>query len=375
MRAKTNDRGGREWRRAPALVLMLAAVGMLVSLTLAGSSAALPQYRGVNAHPLHDDHSGSDVERELDLARGAGANVVRVDVSWGSLEFQRAGRLESNYVARLDRLMAAAASRGIKVLAVLVGTPCWASTAPGELKKDCEGAWWDRGVAAYPPEDPADYARVARWLTARYGTRLAALEVWNEPNNPNDATWRAGNDAAAYAALVKAAYPAAKAGNRAVPVLAGSLSRSDRPFLDALYAHGIRGHYDGISIQPYTWGDPRNPAAAPTLDRQFVPGLRWIRRGQIARGDRAPLWLTEFGWTTAHLPSRITEQQQAAYISHSFDLLAPLPYVRAAVLYTLRDDGSDPRSGLDNFGIVTRDFKPKPGYWALRAKLLGSARR
>jgi hypothetical protein len=297
------------------------------------------------------------VDRELDLARGAGAHVVRVDVGWASLEAGGPGQISDWYAKRLDAFMDGASARGLKVIVTLMGTPCWASTAPESVRQGCRGAWWDRGVSDYPPAVAADYGAVARWLTARYGAGMAALEVWNEPNLAR--FWNTPRPSGDYARLLRAAYPAAKAGDPDVPVLAGSLAGADRPFLARLYAAGIRGSYDGLAIHPY--GESR-------------AGTRAIRAAQLAAGDRAPIWVTEFGWTSCRGASGcVSERAQADDTARAFQALGRMPYVKAATAYDLREDGTDPSAFEDNFGLVNRDFSPKPAYAAVRAVLLHAA--
>src|SRR5207244_4651549 len=106
------------------------------------------------------------------------------------------------------------------------------------VKQSCTGDWWGRGVASYAPSNPADFADIARWVTSRYGTKLAALELWNEPNLASKQFLNAADQAGTYSTLVKAAYPAAKAGNADVPVLAGAISGTDQSFLAAPHANG-----------------------------------------------------------------------------------------------------------------------------------------
>src|SRR6202044_2355342 len=89
------------------------------------------------------------------------------------------------------------------------------------------------------------------YIPSTYGSDLAAVEIWNEPDAPDEAYWTTSQPAADYAALLKAAYPAAKAGDPNVPVLAASLAGNDLPFLQQLYQDGIQGYYNGISVHPY----------------------------------------------------------------------------------------------------------------------------
>jgi hypothetical protein len=248
----------------------------------------------------------------------------------------------------------------MKVIATLWGSPCWASTAPESLKQDCAEGWWGRGVAAYPPANAADYADAARWMTARYGTALAALEIWNEPNGWAGSTpfWHAADPAGAYAALVRAAYPAAKAGNAAVPVLAGALAGSDASFLQALYANGIMGFYDGLSSHPY---------ADPGFGH-----LSALHATQLGAGDGTPVWATEFGYPTGAGPQwHVSEADQASHLLRDFADIDTLHWVAAAVIYDVRDDGTDPANMEDNFGLVHRDFSPKAGYAAAGLGLSG----
>jgi polysaccharide biosynthesis protein PslG len=358
-------------RRRPSSLALTAAILVALCVPPMASAADKPQFSGVQLHSLWSDSSSADMDRELDLAASAGANVVRVDVVWGSLETGGKGEYSQWYLEKLDRFIGGAAARGMKVVAMLHSTPCWASSAPDSVRQDCAGDWWDRGVGAYPPRNPTDYGDAARFVTGRYGTQLAALEVWNEPNLPEGWFWRSSDKAGDYARLLKAAYPAAKEGNSKVPVLAGSLAFADRPFLDQLYANGIRDFHDGIAVHPYN--EARHPADRWQDEWKkytLLPGLEWIRDGMLANHDDKPIWITEFGWTTGTASGwRVSEAQQADFVGASFSLLAKKSYVRSAIVYNLREKGTDPASHEDNFGLVNRNFAPKPAYQALKHAL------
>jgi hypothetical protein len=215
-----------------ALVL---AVGL--SAGAAGAARAEIPYRGANVHSLQLwNTSTAEMNRELDALHDAGANAVRVDVTWSALE-PASGQYCSCYLGRLDAFMSGAHARGLSVIATVAATPAWASAA---------GAWND------PPSDPANFGTVAKFITGRYRGDLAAIEALNEPNW--DGNLRSPDKPATYAALLKAFYAGAKAGDPGVPVLLGGLRYADVSFLDALYAHGIQGFYDGISLHPYADG-------------------------------------------------------------------------------------------------------------------------
>lgn len=357
-------------RRGALAAVMLAFVALLAVPAFA---AARPAHVGFQVHALWYERSTGEMQRELDLIKDLGADTVRVDVGWSSLESDGKGKLTGWYIDKLDLFMQEASARELKVVATLLSTPCWASSAPESLKQGCAGTWWNRNVQNYPPNNPADFGAAAGFLTARYGTQLAALEIWNEPNLERFLV--SPDPASAYAALVKAAYPAAKAGNPSVPVLAGSLAAADRPFLDQLYARGIKGHYDGISAHPYNeWRDPYDRWQAQWRKYTFLPGIEWLREAQVTAGDSTPLWLTEFGWTTCSGASWcVGENQQADYLVKAFQILETLPYVLGATAYELRDGTTDPADFEGNWGVVLQDFTPKESYGAVRAQLHGKA--
>jgi hypothetical protein len=313
--------------------------------------ATAPAYRGAQTHSLWYGVSSAEMTEELEALAASGANVMRVDVAWASLEAVK-GQSDPGYLAKLDALAAGAQKRGIRLLLTLACTPRWAS--PG-------GAWNDA------PSHAADYGDFARFITARYGAELAGVEAWNEPEINNNLL--AADLPATYVQMVKAFYTGAKEGNADVPVLAGALSYADLPFLSALYRDGIGGYYDAISLHPYADG------AAPEdrgVVHSFLGGIEALHRFQLANGDTTPEWVTEFGWPVGTSPGANTESQQAQYVEEAFGLLNALPYVQGATVYQLRDMGVDPSNPEDNFGLLHQDFSPRPAYAAFKAAMLAT---
>ncbi len=323
-----------------AAVLLLA-VGAPLAL-------ARPQYRGAQVHCLWSSVSAADMTQELNALQSAGANVLRVDVGWATLETAK-GHYDPTYLAKLDALVSGAQARGIKVIATLWQTPSWASSGK---------AWND------PPTNPADYGAFARFITARYGANLAAVEAWNEPEINNNLI--SSNLPATYTQMVKAFYTGAKEGNAGVDVLAGSLAYADTAFLKALYADGIKGFYDGIAVHPYA--DGANPADT-SVTRSFLGGIEQLHAAQLEAGDATPIWVTEFGWPTGTSNGANTEQQQAEYIEEAFGILDGLPYVKGASVYELRDMGTEASNPEDNFGLLRENFSPRPAYAAFAAAM------
>ena len=296
----------------------------------------------------------AEVDRQIAVARKLHAKVVRTDVPWSSLEPLVPSQIDQRALAFLDHLMADASAAGIRVIATVDSSPCWASSAPVSLLHQC--AQGRSGLAsAWPPTNPANYAAFVAYLAQRYGTRLAAIEIWNEPDQANQLYFAGPDKPQRYAAILRAAYPAIKQANPNVPVLAGSLVGANGVFLRALYAAGIKGYYDGLAVHFYTL---------------TLASLRSIHEVQLASGDTKPLWLDEFGWSSCWPRYRIQQEQgcvtpqiQARNIADTFRSLARTPYIAAEVLYQLRGSISE------NFGVLNATGNQKPAFAALSGVL------
>ncbi|MDO9407677.1 cellulase family glycosylhydrolase [Patulibacter sp.] len=351
-------------------------VAALCLIGPATTQAAAPPLKGVAVDVLYGE-SDADTQLQLDRARSLGSNVVRLSVNWSGLEPFRKGEYAQWYLDRLDRAVDGAARRGMGVVMTPVSTPCWASSAPASMRRQCAGADWDTGAVQWAPSRASDYGDLVGMLVRRYTTRLTALEVWNEPNLPE--FLRNPRPAQVYVGLLRAASAASRKADRRVQVLAGALSGSDTAFLGEMYAAGAKGLYDGLSVHPYN-GDraPEVLLEARWIAASFVQGVPAVRRLALSRRDSSPLWVTEFGYNTSttrgvdQWSDGISPDDQAAWLSRSVAMLGALPYVRTATIYHLRDRGSNPAAAQDNFGLLTRSYAPKPAYAAVRAAFAGS---
>ena len=313
-----------------------------------------PPLGGVNIGGLGYESKPSEADHATKLAHQLGAKVVRVELPWSAMEPRAQNSISPAALAYTDRLMADAAADGMTVILMVRSTPCWASSAPASLLKKCSPIR-ETAANSWPPREPAVYGSFMAFLAKRYGTRLAALEVWNEPDQANQGFFAGPEKPAHYAALLRAAFPAIKQANPSVTVLGGSIVGSNGLFLKALYAAGIKGYYDGLAVHFYTL---------------TVAAIRSIREVQVANGDTKPLWLDEFGWSSC-LPKHqtqaeqpcVTPKLQAANIANVFRTLAHVPYVAAEVLYELSD------SRDEEFGLYTARGARKPSFAALAAVL------
>jgi hypothetical protein len=312
--------------------------------------AATSMLGGVNVIGLFGGSTLSVADRQIAAARKLHATVVRAELRWSTLEPLRRGQIDAGALAFIDRLVANAAAAGIRPIFTLDSTPCWASSAPAALLRRCVPGKLS-AADSWPPVDPASYAAVAGFLAHRYGSRLAAIEIWNEPDQSNQLYFAGPNKVQRYAAIVRAAYTAIKQADPAVPVLAGSLVGSNGLFLRALYAAGIKGYYDGLAVHYYTL---------------VLASLRAIHEVQLANGDSRPLWLDEFGWSSCYPKQRTQEEQacvstriQARNLADVIHSIAQAPWVAAAVVYNLQNAANE------NFGVMTAFGGRKPAFTAL----------
>lgn len=352
--------------RRPSLLL-----AALVAALLALPGTAMAVEPGVQTHLMWGGEDRADVDRQLDRLAEANATVMRLDVGWASLQQSAADRYEEWLLERLDYVVDGANARGIKPLLTFMETPCWASTAPESLKQGCEGAWWERGVQKYGPADPEPYARAAAFVAQRYGTKLAGLEIWNEPNHEN--FFKGPDRAGRYAALLKAAYPAIKAAAPEVTVVGGSISECDLVFIEQLYALGIKGHFDAFSIHPYNHdASPLDERPGMDIRAAFLRGVPAVRQLMLAKGDDKPLWLTESGWTTSlrraePWASGVSEATQAQFLEAQHDKIREWDYVAVNIWFNLIDTGGDDQYDMDgNYGLLREDGSPKPAFEAFK---------
>jgi polysaccharide biosynthesis protein PslG len=346
--------GGRIHRATAGFVLALCLLAATASATTAAhrkstTSASTTLLGGVNILGISSYTEPSQVDSAIAQAHALHAKVIRTVVSWSALEPSEPEHIDASTLAVADRLISDATAAGMRVILSVDSTPCWASSAPSSLLASCKPGT-EREANSWPPKDPTVYGAFVAFLAKRYGTQLAAIEVWNEPDQANEAYLAGPNKPERYAGLLRAAYPAIKAVNPSIPVIAGSLVGSNGVFLRALYAAGIKGYYDGLAVHYYNL---------------TLGSLRSIHEIQLANGDTTPLWLDEFGWSSCWPAQSIQQEQacvtaqtQASDLANTYRELVHTPWVAAAVVYKLQD------SSLEDFGLTSVSGAHKPSFAA-----------
>jgi len=274
-------------------------------------------------------------DRDLQLVRDAGFDWVKQTFAWRDIEGAGKGQFDWG---RPDRIVDQAEQYGIKLLVRLDSQPQWAG-----------GKFPESG----PPDNMQDYADFVSAVATRYKGRVAAYQIWNEPNLnvPGRSEWggRPPNPAE-YTVMLKAGYEAVKAADPAALVVSAGLAPTSRwddvampdlEFLRGMYAAGARPYFDllgahgaGFKVPPET--DPAVVASDPVLHNNdpspehlkriyCFRHVEDIRQVMVDNGDSdKQVVLLEFGWSTDPRPDSpyhwhaVTDFEQGEYLVRAY---------------------------------------------------------
>lgn len=270
--------------------------------------------------------------------------TVRIGIPWAGVE-----ALQGRYDwSRADRVVAAAAAANISIICAITSSP-----------------WWAKAHNALPPHgrpaSPDQYGIFTAKVAQRYKGRIAAYEIWNEPNGIFG--YHPVPDPAGYTDLLKAAYPRIKAVDPAAIILGGALGSGKSwgswtidpiTFLTRMYAAGAKPFFDALSYHPYSYS-MKFSAGMQQRDSPLEQLVR-MRKVMLDQGDGPKkIWVTEYGAPT----NRVSEATQAAFIADMISTWQELPYAGPLMLYTTRDLNSSGSADDDRFGIYRSNWVPK----------------
>jgi hypothetical protein len=276
-------------RAAAVLALALAALALLPAAAPA-AKRTVPQgfYGSIWSDPIAD--AAPEVRNAAwDRLALAGVESVRTLFHWGHAQPNRG---PYNW-ERIDRVVAPATARGMRIVPTVMFAPTWAKRFPN--------------VAQSPPARESEYAAFVAALVKRYGPKgafwtehpelpkrpIRHWQIWNEPTL-TDHWWREKKwlptEAKRYGALLRASARAARKEDSGAKIVIGGLTNLAWEALDDLYRHaGIRGSFDVAAVHMFP-GKWRNVG---TIVKRFRSVLD--RRG----GRKLPIWVTEMTWPAA----------------------------------------------------------------------------
>jgi hypothetical protein len=335
---------------------------VLVALLAAPAGASPRQVMSFEAPDELFDDTRRDVT--LDEIRAFGVTQVRQLVYWQTFapgsNRKRKPRFDATdgedyraaAIGRLDRLIAAAQQRGIRVMLTPTGpVPRWATKSK-------------KGNVNRP--DARQFGQFVTMLARRYGEQVSLWSVWNEPNQPQFLMpqYRKGRPYSPrlYRNLYRSAHRAIRSvrSNRRDRILIGETSPRGNEnvvhplaFLrgmaclnrkyektrscSRLPADGYAHHAYTTRIGPRFVPDDSDDVTIGVLDRL----VRALDRAGRARGlpRRLKIYLTEFGIQSE--PDRISGvslERQPAYYAIAEHMAYVNPRVALFSQYLMRDD-------------------------------------
>jgi hypothetical protein len=328
---------------APRLTLPPTTKGTLPGENLPPRPWRVGFANGVMPLELDDAQLAAD----LDGMAATGARWLRVDFYWPTI--QEGGPDSWNW-GNTDRVVLAAISRGLEILAMPAYSPSWARP-PGTIDH-------------HPPLDPDAYARFVHEAVKRYApVGVHTWEIWNEPNT--SAFWPPKPDPEAYTDLLRRAYVAIKAVDPKSTVitagLAAGLDRSDgatlsaRTFISRVYGAGGKGYFDAVGLHPQSFpAMPLDPH-----DWNSFYNTPTVYQVMTDNGDGAKkIWGTEFATPTG--ARFMSPDTQRDIITAGYQAWLAWPFTGPLLVYSWRDSGVDPSDQEANFGLLYHDRTPKP---------------
>ena len=322
---------------------------------------------------------GPDGDNGVKLAANLGVGWIKQQIDWNSVEYARGlYRWEE-----LDHLVAEAQQHGLKMLFSVARAPGFSRPEPVE----------EDG----PPTDFTIFHDFMHALSLRYQGRVAAYELWNEPNLKRE--WRGFDlSAAKFVELVKAGAQGVREGDPNAVIISGAPAVTgiddkinaidDRVFLREMIATGVGNVVDAIGVHPYGAGNPPDERAADAAHLRsgynnhpsffFLDTLEDYHQILSTANINKPLWVTEFGWpsiekfgkvdTTGWEYARdVTEADQAAYLLRAIELRRDRAWVGPMMIWNLN---IAPLLGADRsesaYGLLRPDGSERPAYRQLR---------
>jgi polysaccharide biosynthesis protein PslG len=316
--------------------------------------------------------------RDLDVIKGMGFTWVKQIFAWRDIEAIEKGHYDW---FRPDLIIGMVNEHNLKLLARLDYQPFWSQADGGAVD-----------LPSAPPGDYNDFGDFCRVFAQRYKGRVAAYQVWNEPNLARE--WGGQPPSPAdYVRLLATCYVAIKSVDPDAIVISAGLAPTatddetampDDAFVRGMYAAGGAKYFDALGVHAAGYMNPpeRSPAdveADPALGYRFLTfrHVEDIRQIMVDNGDeQKQIAILEMGWTTDNLNPdyawySVTETEQAAYLVRAYRWARVhwQPWIGLMSTIYMADPVWKPENEQYWFAINRPsfpNFDPRPAYYALR---------
>lgn len=323
------------------------------------------------------------LERDIRLTQELNFQWIKQKFPWRDIEGIVKGAQDWY---RPDYIVNEAEKAGLKILARLDQPPAWAmGLAEGER------------LLNRPPLDLADYGDFCGLMAERYRGRIAAYQVWNEPNLSRE--WGDESpDPVHYTAMLKVCYEAIKAADpEAIVISAGLAPTSTMPplampdvdFLQGMYDAGAAAYFDVLGLNAPGYKAPPEMSPAEAIAAEGYGGHGWntfrhvetMRALMVANGDAAKqIAVVEMGWTTDPIRPEyawhaVTEEEQAEYLVRAYQFAGEnwRPWIGLMVTIFMADQNWTAENDEQYWWSITLpDGVLRPAYHALQQMRLPS---
>jgi len=266
--------------------------------------------------------------RDLGLVRAAGFKWIKQTFAWRDIEIEH-GKYDWSRADKVVFLTTDIFTRNLIIR--LDREPYW----------DRYNYPLDQGIAAGPPRELDHFSQFCGVIAARYKGKVAAYQVWNEPNLAREWGGQPPNPKQ-YVEMLKGCYAALKAGDPNALVISAGLAptgsglpaaMSDEQFLREMYAAGAAPYFDllGVHAPGFRAAPEIGPdvaAHSPELGGQRFFSFRHVEDLHQIMLDQhdgtKQVAVLEFGWTTDPIHKdyawfAVDEQTKASYMVHAFE--------------------------------------------------------
>jgi polysaccharide biosynthesis protein PslG len=318
------------------------------------------------------------LDRDLALTHEMGFGWVKQKFAWRDIEGQVKGEYDWY---RPDYIVNAVENAGLKLVIRIDRQPFWsvASLPDPEITEN------------QPPVDLQDFHDFCGALAGRYRGRIAAYQVWNEPNLRREWGEKAP-DPGGYTALLRGCYLAIKESDPDAIVISAGLAPtgdpppvavSDTDFLQAMYEAGAGAYFDVLGVNAPGYKAPPELSPAEAEESELYGRGRWftfrrvedVRAIMVANGDAAKqVAILEMGWTTDEVNAgyawhRVSEVEQADYLVRAYHYAREhwRPWIGLMVtIYFADADWNAEEHEQWWWAIVLPDGSRRPAFNALR---------
>ncbi len=348
-----------------------------------------PSFPIYNSIPLNREEIGVQIHLQgedlgwlMEHLRALNVGWVKVQVSW-KLYQSAPDQYTTDRFANLDAFVTAANENNIAVMLSVSKAPEWSRPTT-----EMDG----------PPSDFALFGEFTRHLATRYQGRVAAYELWNEPNLQRE--WNGFPlSAADLVELIRIGANGVRAVDAeafiisAAPATTGINDRQtaidDRVFLREMLAAGVANAVDAIGVHPYGWANApdssmSDPGFAPSHNNHpsfFFSDTLHDYAAILAEYGAAdkPLWVTEFGWGSfekfgtsppagAEFMTNNSEWQQAEYILRAYELAHGWEFVGPMILWNLNFAPTlGNQFSESGYSLLRPDGSLRPAYRSLQS--------